>query len=187
MQTTLPPNMRGWDTGTLDIKDVKLDIKPNSGLDPQASRLRIVTNESSVELSKKDASVSGNTVNWENDQFRMPIYNRYASNCVFEIGKGDGMLSTLGVKKTPEAIAVLWLQDLTDDVEQEVKLPVLIGKDMATLRQNAINDFTKKHHGFEVVGFLTVRMKMDSGLDEDHAVSLSIAVQFEAEFRSTSI
>lgn len=101
----------------------------------------------------------------------MPVYSRYRSSVVFEIGKGDGVLSTLGVKKVPEAIAVLWLQDLTDDIEQEVKLPVLVGENLGTLRQNAINDFTAEHHEFEVVGWLTVRMKLDSGLDEDHEVS----------------
>jgi hypothetical protein len=93
---------------------------------------------------------------------------------VFEIGKASGLLSTLGIKAQPDAIAVLWMQDLTDDVEQEVQLPVIVGKDLANLRQNAINDQTKKHHEFKVVGTLTARIKLDSGLDEDHEVRLRL-------------
>jgi hypothetical protein len=70
----------------------------------------------------------------------------------------------------PDAIAVLWLQDLTDDLEQEVKLPVITGENMENLRQNAINDQTARFHNFKVIGFLTTRLKLDSGLDEDHEV-----------------
>jgi len=168
IQTTLPKNLLGWDTGTLEIFNVSLQVDNTSKLDAKAARIRVVTAESTEQIPKKEASVNGNTVDWEMDQFRMPVYSRYRSSVVFEIGKGDGVLSTLGVKKVPEAIAVLWLQDLTDDIEQEVKLPVLVGENLGTLRQNAINDFTAEHHEFEVVGWLTVRMKLDSGLDEDH-------------------
>lgn len=164
--------MCGWDTGTLEISNVSLEVEDSSKLDAEATRLRIVTSESTENVPKKEANVSGNKIDWEIDQLRMPIYSRYQSSVVFEIGKGkDGVLSTLGVKKVPEAIAILWLQDLTDDVEQEVKLPVLMGPHLANLRQQSVTDFCKEHHEFEVVGWITARMKLDSGLDEDHEVS----------------
>lgn len=64
-----------------------------------------------------------------------------------------------------------WVSKLTsDDVEQEVQLPILVGEEMSVLRQNVINDQTIKKHKFEVIGTLTVRLKLDSGLDEDHEV-----------------
>lgn len=99
---------------------------------------------------------------------RLPVYARYQSSVVFEIGKTGGPLSILGVGVKPDAIAVLWMQDLTDDIEQEVKLPVLVSNKIENLRQNAINDQTQKHHDFKVVGELVARIKLDSGLDEDH-------------------
>lgn len=69
---------------------------------------------------------------------------------------------------TLEAFAVLWLQDLVDDEPKEIRIPIIQGKDMSTLRQNFINDQTKKTHEFEIVGYLIATVELDSGLDEDH-------------------
>nr|WVH01955.1 C2 domain-containing protein [Naematelia aurantialba] len=170
VQTTLPPNLRGWETGTLEVGSVGVTINPSSNVDFEAHqmRLRVVTSEKIEQMPKKEAAVNGDSVEWEFDTLRLPIYSRYQSSVVFELGKGGGPLSTLGVGVKPEALAVLWLQDLQDDIEQDVELPVLVGKNLENLRQNAINDFTKEHHEFEIVGTLRCRLKLDSGLDEDH-------------------
>ncbi|WVW81245.1 hypothetical protein I302_103236 [Kwoniella bestiolae CBS 10118] len=170
MQTTLPKNMRGWDTGTLEVSQVSATIHNDKTqlFEPKASRLRVVTSEKVETLQKKDAEVNGNSMNWDLDLLRLPVYSRYQSSVVFEIGKGGGALKSFGVGVKPDAVAVLWMQDLTDDVEQQVKLPILVSNNIQNLRQNAINDQTKKFHDFEIVGELTVRLKLDSGLDEDH-------------------
>lgn len=175
VKTSLPPNLRGWDTGTLEVSDVQLDIESSKTdlIDSKGAQLRIVTTESSQVLPKKEAEVHGNTVNWSIDLVRLPLYTRYQSSVVFEIGKTSGITSLVG-KSKPQAIAVLWLQDLTDDIEQEVKLPVFAGERLDILRQNVINDQTAKHHKFELVGFLTTRLKLDSGLDEDHEVGTGV-------------
>ncbi|OXC65474.1 hypothetical protein AYX13_05483 [Cryptococcus neoformans] len=168
MQMTLPPNMRGWETGTLEVSDVRFTSTNPSLFDAQATRLRVVTSEQAEVLPKKEAEVQGHTISWEMDMLRLPVYARYQSSVVFEIGKTGGPLSIVGVGVKPDAIAVLWMQDLTDDIEQEVKLPVLVSSKIENLRQNAINDQTQKHHDFKVVGELVARIKLDSGLDEDH-------------------
>lgn len=175
MHVTLPQNMRGWDTGTVEISEVRLEINEDkkSLFDAQPVKLRMLTSESSEVVPKKEAQVEGNSVRWElEDSIRMPIYSRYQSSLAFEIGSANksNLLGTLGVSKEPAAVALLWMQDLTDDVEQEVKVPVMVSKDFATLRQNVVNDQTKKHHDFEIVGFVVARMRLDSGLDEDHEV-----------------
>ena len=173
VKTTLPPNLRGWDTGTLEIDDVSFTVdKDHQGdFDAEPQKLRIVTTDKVEALGKKEAHVSNGTVTWNIDTLRLPVYSRFQSSVVFEIGKASNLLSTLGVKPKPDAIAVLWMQDLQDDIEQEVKLPVLVSDDISTLRQNIINDQTKKYHDFKIVGTLTARIKLDSGLDEDHDVS----------------
>ncbi|WVN87584.1 uncharacterized protein L203_102767 [Cryptococcus depauperatus CBS 7841] len=168
IQMTLPPNMRGWETGTFEVSDVKFTSTNPSLFDAKATRLRVVTSEQVEVLPKKEATANGNTITWEMDMLRLPVYSRYQSSVVFELGKTGGPLSVVGIGAKPDAIAVLWMQDLTDDVEQEVKLPVLVSKNIENLRQNAINDQTKKFHDFEVVGELVARIKLDSGLDEDH-------------------
>lgn len=172
VQTTLPPNLRGWETGTLEIDDVSFatDSQHKGDFEAEAQRLRVVTTDKVEVLSKKEARVENGTVKWEMDRLRLPVYSRYQSSVIFEIGKASGILSTLGVKPQPDAIAVLWMQDLTDDVEQDIRIPVLQSGDLANLRQHAINDQTRKFHDFEIVGTLTARIKLDSGLDEDHEV-----------------
>lgn len=181
VQSTLPPNLRGWDTGTLEVNHVsfKVNADCHEDFEPKPCRLRIVTNEETEVMQKKEATVEGDNITWEMDQVRLPIYHRYQGSVVFDIGKSGGALSAMGLKAAaPDAIAVLWLQDLTDDVEQEVKLPVIVGENLENLRQNAINDQTAQHHKFKVIGFLTTRLKLDSGLDEDHEVGLRLeAVQ----------
>ena len=181
MKTILPPNMRGWDTGTLEISDVALHVDPkNTNLfEPKADRLRIVTSESVEQLSKGEATVQDGVVTWDMDLLRMPVYSRYQSSLVFELGKSGGILSGQ-LKSHPDAIAVLWMQDLTDDIEQEVKLPVMVGKNLSNLRQNAINDQTAKFHEFQIVGTLVARIKLDSGLDDDHEVR-DIAIEREID------
>lgn len=135
----------------------------------------MVTSEKVEVLPKKEAHVEGDTISWDMDQIRLPIYSRYQGSLTIGIGRASGPLQALHIKDQPDAVAVLWLQDLTDDIEQEVKLPVLSGEqdDLTTLRQNAINDQTAKHHKFKVIGFLTIRLKLDSGLDEDHEVRVA--------------
>lgn len=176
MQATLPPNLRGWTTGTLEVNHASFQINKDAQNDfaVKACRLRMVTSEKVEVLAKKEASIEGDTITWEMDQIRMPIYQRYQGSLTIGIGRASGPLQALHIKDQPNAVAVLWLQDLTDDIEQEVKLPVLSGEDddLTTLRQNAINDQTAKHHKFKVIGFLTLRLKLDSGLDEDHEVRL---------------
>jgi hypothetical protein len=165
--------MRGWETGTLEVGDVCFEVDPSNKelFEIQPARLRVVSSESTQVLPKKEADVSGNKISWQMDKLRLPVYSRYQSSVVFEIGKASGPLAAVGISNKPEAIAVLWMQDLTDDIEQEVKLPVLVGPNLENLRQNAINDQTAKHHDFNVVGTLVTKIKLDSGLDEDHEVS----------------
>lgn len=171
VQATLPPNMRGWDTGTLEVDDVTITTNADSPFEARSARLRIVTSDQAEVLPKKAAEVSSDgTVSWEMETLRLPVYSRYQSSIIFEFGKTGGALSPLGVGVKAEALAVLWMQDLTDDVEQQVKLPLIVGQDPVTLRQNAINDQTAKFHDFKIVGSLTARIKLDSGLDEDHEV-----------------
>ena len=148
---------------SVDIDESHRELLPSNGM-----KLLVKTSDSLETIPKNKAEVHGNTIHWDCDGMRIPIYMRYQSSVVFEFGASTGTVAKLIGKDTPDAIAVLWLQDLTDDVEQQVKLPIFVGKDLETLRQNAINDQTAKHHDFEVAGWLTVILKLDSGLDQDH-------------------
>lgn len=171
--------MRGWDTGTLEINHASFTVSEDakSEFELKPMRLRAVTSDKMHIWPKKDGEVKGDTLVWDmEEKVRLPIYRRYQGSLTIGLGRASGPLQALHIKDQPDAVAVLWLQDLTDDIEQEVKLPVLSGEedDLTTLRQNAINDQTAKHHKFKVIGFLTIRLKLDSGLDEDHEVRFAM-------------
>lgn len=67
-----------------------------------------------------------------NEERRLPVYHRFASALVFDIG---------GSK--PDTCAVLWLQDIPDDEEQEVELEVMAGEHLQQLSQCYISEHTK--------------------------------------------
>lgn len=128
-------------------------------------KLTISTTDSTEVLPTKEATVSGGSAVWDVDEMRLPVYSRYQSVLTIEI-QGKAILGL--VKTDTKAIAVLWLQELVDDEEREIRIPLLVGPDLKQLRQNYLSEFTRKHHEYTIVGWLTTRIKLDSGLDEDH-------------------
>jgi hypothetical protein len=159
----LPRNMLGWDTGTVELlSGITITPEPNANgrIPSKPTKLRVSTTDSTEILSPKSATLSDGVVSYNLDKLRLPVYSRYASSCVFEFG-GGGIMGG-----APDAIAVLWLKDLVDEEETDIRIPVVIGKDLRQLRQNVMNEQTKKTHDYEVVGWLTVKMKLDEGLDE---------------------
>lgn len=161
----LPRNMLGWDTGTVEIlDDITIIPEPNAStpLANVPTKLTISTTDSTEHISPKKAVLENGQTTYSVDMLRLPVYSRYASSCVFEFGGGGIMGSA------PDAVAVLWLKDIADDEEINIRVPVVVGKDLRQLRQNVLTDQTKKTHEYEIVGWLTTRIKLDAGLDEDH-------------------
>lgn len=169
----LPKELRGWDTGTLHIlSDVKIEVDAGLEAKLEGDQLTIGNTESTNKIPGKLCSKdeSGGSSNgrlcWTVDpKVRVPIYSRYQSAVHFNIG-GGGLLNG-----GPDAFASLWLQDVPDDEEREIRIPLVISKKGRQLRQNYINDVTAKTHDYEKIGFLTCRVMLDSGLDADHEQS----------------
>ncbi|BEI79854.1 hypothetical protein CcaverHIS002_0103830 [Cutaneotrichosporon cavernicola] len=168
VKASLPENMRGWETGTLNISRVRLrgDPAKRDVWEAREVTLRVETNESAERMSKREAQEDGGEIVWDGEPLNLPIYNRYQAHVRFKFGS-TGLGKVIG-KGKPEAIAILWLQDLTDLMDAEVELPVLVSDDMKQLQQNLINDETFKTHKFEIVGFITARMEFSPGLDLYH-------------------
>lgn len=165
----LPEKMRGWETGTMQIlSNVRVETDGQRSEKWAGKSLKLSTTDASLKLPAKMAETgSGGEVSWKltDDHLRLPFYNKYSSALVFEVGAGGGIGPIGG---GPDAIAALWLRDIEDDKETEVRIPLLAGDRLDTLRQNYINDQTAKTHPYNVVGHLVVTVKLDSGLDEDH-------------------
>lgn len=157
--------MLGWDTGTVEILkpiEVSIESEQQSSFSLNNQALVVSTTDSNEKLGKPASNGDAAPITWEVDAVRLPVYSRYASSLTFEIGKKGGFGP---MKGSPAAIAVLWLQDIPDDEEIDIRLPILVSKDLRQLRQNYINENTKKGHDFQTIGWLATKVRIDSGLD----------------------
>ncbi|KAI0074714.1 hypothetical protein K474DRAFT_1665159 [Panus rudis PR-1116 ss-1] len=172
VKTDLPRSMLGWDTGTVEVAG-PITIEPISSFTEgfHTKKLELSTTEDSYKVPTSAADVQeGGKVIWniatsEEEKIRLPVYNRYSSAVVFEIGSGG--IGPLGADS--DYVALLWLKDVVDDEETPVRVPVLRSKDLKQVRQNYINEQTAKTHQYDIVGWLTCTIVLDSGLDPDHA------------------
>jgi hypothetical protein len=157
--------MLGWDTGTVEILkpiEVAIDSEHQSSISLSKQALTVTTTDSTEKIGSPVGSGDDARVIWDVETVRLPVYSRYASSLIFEIGAKGGFGP---MKGRPIAMAVIWLQDLPDDEEVPVKLPILVSKDLRKLRQNYINEHTSKAHEYKTVGWLTTTIRIDKGLD----------------------
>ncbi|KAF8578018.1 hypothetical protein K439DRAFT_1363416 [Ramaria rubella] len=161
----LSENRLGWDTATaMILAPISMSINSDEAdFRRQMKKLTISTTDSRERIPSSVGVVEDGAVLWKIDQLRLPVYNRYSSSLTFEIGGGS-----IPGSRNPDALAILWLQELVDDQETDVEIPVVVGKDLRQLRQNVLNDYTASTHEYKVIGHIKTRMKLDSGLDEDH-------------------
>jgi hypothetical protein len=149
--------MLGWDTGTLEVMGpIRLEPTPEfkasyGGF--KTKKLEICTSDESEKLSSSTARVDDQdgAVTWElggsasadadndhgseqskNNKVRLPVYNRYASAALFQIGSGG--IGPVG--QDADYIAVCWFKDVPDDEERTVRIPVLKSANFKQLRQN---------------------------------------------------
>lgn len=66
------------------------------------------------------------------DKVRLPVYNRYSSAVLFEIGTGG--IGPLG--SGSDYVAMVWLKDVPDDEEMPVRVPVIKSGKLKQIRQN---------------------------------------------------
>ncbi|KAK4703048.1 hypothetical protein P7C70_g3172, partial [Phenoliferia sp. Uapishka_3] len=169
IQVDLPPNLCGWDTGTVCVtSEIKVEPVPGSDFDFKEKKLFISTLEAKQKLPGSVSSLGPDGIlHYEIDEhIRLPTYDRYASAVFFDYG-GGFTLGPLGKKY--DAFAALWLRDLVDNVPQEVRIPIVISEESGgALRQNYLSEQTEKTHQYSTVGWLVTTVLLDSGLDEDH-------------------
>ncbi|EKM56362.1 uncharacterized protein PHACADRAFT_172085 [Phanerochaete carnosa HHB-10118-sp] len=168
--TPLPRTLLGWETGTLEVVG-GIRIEPEPGLGGggggfDTKKLEICVTDDSYKVPSSAARVENGAVLWDPpvDKVRLPVYNRYSSAVVFEIGSGG--IGPLG--SGCDFMAACWFKDVPDDEETQIRVPVIKSPHLKQLRQNYINEQTKQTHKYEVVGWLTATVVLDSGLDPDH-------------------
>jgi hypothetical protein len=170
LKLDLPKELSGWDTATVELLS---EIEVSGSTPDWESRLkhakiRASTGDDTQRLKpagqQPQINNSTGSDDDENDPAvaRLPVYDRYSSSLSFDFG-GGGLI---GGK--PDAIAVFSLAEIADNEATDIEVAILSSPHPGTLKRNYIDDFTKKTHDFEVVGKLRCRIRVDSGLDEDH-------------------
>ena len=149
----LPPQLRGWDFGTVEItepitpKDIPEDLK--------RFRLKLRT---SINKGKMHSNKDGHWESKKNRPIRLAVQKRYSSPLVIEFRKNEALKD-----KTP-AYAILWLKDIPDDEDITLNLPVWRGEksDFERAQANCLEKMGER------AGSIEVKLKFFSGLSEYH-------------------
>jgi hypothetical protein len=129
----IPRSFIGWDTGTLEILD-NIHVESTDDFDFKTKKLVISTTEEEYKAPTSSAIVTDGDIHWDLpvDKVRLPVYNRYASAVLFEIGSGG--IGPIG--QDSDFVAVQWLQDIPDEEDTHIRIPVIKSKDLEQVRQN---------------------------------------------------
>ncbi|KAI9753804.1 MAG: hypothetical protein M4579_004985 [Chaenotheca gracillima] len=168
IETKLPPNMLGWDVGTFEFTSERLLAV---GYNAHA-KLKFRTGGSSGSIPRTQAKKTpeGDGTYWDiakhDGKFavRLPVKYRYRSPVVIEFHVAG--------KRHADAYAVIWLQHLTDNQEENINIPIWKTKHAARLTQNYITEQNCKEmealEDLTEVGRLHFRCQFKAGIDEDH-------------------
>jgi len=132
VRASLPRNLLGFDSGTLHIRKVDFD-----GAEEHISILKkcgvsLSTPTDSDGFSKRDANDSSDGVEWvEEKPLELVVRERY-SKALSVVFKSTGLLSE------KKAMAVLWMQDLVDNEDKVVDVPLWRMDNFDRLKQNYV-------------------------------------------------
>jgi len=156
----LPPNLRGWDYGTLEIKGA---VRPKGQLQEslEHDRIKIRTNLARVKMHPRNGQWQSSKRDADNSSF-LAVRDRYSSAMVIEFRK-----TSIGRDNTP-AFCVLWLSELTDEEEETKTLKVWKGSKEKLKRGEACCDYTGLDDDEQPIGELEITLKFWRGLSGYH-------------------
>lgn len=163
----VPRSALGWDTATVELlSELSVTGKTSEWYHKlKGAKIRGSTGDDTQRLRAGEGDVGGGEDDHDAPVARLPVYDRYSSSLTFDFG-GGSKFGPIGGK--PDAIAVFPLSEIVDDEATELEIPILAGENLGTLKRNYIDEDTKRTHKYEEVGTLKVKVRLDSGLDEDH-------------------
>ncbi|KAI0634023.1 hypothetical protein C8Q77DRAFT_721518 [Trametes polyzona] len=171
VEAKLPPNLLGFDTGTLEIRDISVQ-SDLSELAKCEVRLKTTTAEAEEKVSRKAAERRGGRIVWAYDgATKLPVRQRYASALLVSFRDKSGFKSS-GRK----ALAVLWLRDLVDRAEGPVEVSLWRAKDgdYSRLKLNYVPPdgdlayWDSDRDRFERVGTAALELAFWPGISEKH-------------------
>lgn len=168
VETKLPPHMLGWDVGTFEFLSDKITAQ---GFNHYA-KIKLRTGGSTGKITRHVCHLSGKDATFDltyhdlKNYTRLPVKHRYRSPVIFEFHTQS--------KHGAAGYAVLWLQQLVDNEDTPIDLPIWTTKKGARLTQNYITESNwkaKEVPGLEdltEIGRLQFRCRFSPGIDESH-------------------
>ncbi|KAI0357862.1 hypothetical protein OH77DRAFT_1308845 [Trametes cingulata] len=176
VEAKLPPNLLGFDTGTLEIRDVSVQSDLGD-LSKCEIRLKTTTAEAEEKLSRKTAERRGEKLVWSPEGVsKLPVRQRYAAALLISFRDASGF-KTSGRK----ALGVLWLRDIVDRAEGPVEVSLWRAKDgdYSRLKLNYVppngdlSYWDSDKEKVERVGTVTLDLAFWPGISEKHHEMLS--------------
>lgn len=167
IEVKLPPQLLGWSVGTFEIVSDHITVR-NYG--HRHTKLRMRTSGAATSLPRSTCHRLADNQGMQFDinsaalksRCRLPVKFRFRSAIVFELHEGTA------------AYAILWLQNLIDNDNSSVDIPIWKAKNADRLTQNYITEENweeKRSPGLEdltQVGRLQFTGRFLPGLDEAH-------------------
>lgn len=175
VKATLPPNLLGFDVGTLIVR--KVNVTP-SGDDResvistlQSCEVKFKTSSSSDKFSRKASNRDNNgDIVWhaEEEPLVLPVHQRYSSALIMTFKNTHG----LGVGK--EGMAVLWLRDVVDNEDKSNECALFKSNEYSRLKQNYVPPdgdlrlWNQGAEGYKRIGTVRVELTFQPGIAESH-------------------
>ncbi|KAL2312028.1 C2 domain-containing protein [Schizosaccharomyces pombe] len=163
MKLKIPRNLLGWDIGTLEFMDRQI-VAEGTGSVSDVSFSSIRVNIAGVKITAKSSTSNSSSTAEYHVRSRhavIPVNNRYRSAVVFEFRKQ--------LQRKHNVFAMVWLVDLEDNVEQNIRVPIFTSSKPAHVLQNMIDfDHPDKESEFKIIGYLSTRICFHRGLDDSH-------------------
>lgn len=168
VEIKLPPNMLGWDVGTFQFRSDRITLKNFN----HRAKIRLRTGGSTNKISRQRFHVEGNDSYVDiadqsvRDSIRLPVKHRYRSPVVFELHT-QGKMGAAGY-------GVIWLQNLVDNEDTPIDIPIWSTKRGNRLTQNYITEKNWKAgetpglDDLAEIGRLQLTGCFTPGIDESH-------------------
>ncbi|KAI1658894.1 hypothetical protein F4813DRAFT_355067 [Daldinia decipiens] len=160
VELKLPPNLRGWDYGTLEIRGF-IQAKPDLPRSLTEHRIKIRTNLGKAKMYPENGqwvSKGGK----EHEAVFLAVRKRYASAVVIEFRE-----SMLGPDKTA-AFAVMWLHEIADEESEIRTLKVWKGSKDGLRKAQSCYDYNGMIDGEQPLGEVELSLKFWRGLSGYH-------------------
>ncbi|KAI0080428.1 hypothetical protein K474DRAFT_1637659 [Panus rudis PR-1116 ss-1] len=132
VEAKLPPNLLGFDTGTLEVRDIVVKTNPELQelLAKCEVRIKASKSTSSEKISRKVAQKRDDgSLAWPTDDTKViPIRQRYGSVLLLSFKDTSG-LDILHTPSKRKALGVLWLRDVVDNEEGQVEIALWQAED----------------------------------------------------------